>query len=102
MEMADLLRQQLLCVRFWCIETRVYSEPQRSMEALKKHFDLLASRVHHGDGDFEEAVFVDSANVVLADYTLLRKDFPHLASASDATIDAWILSQCASMTIGTS
>ena len=40
-----------------------------------------------------------SARVMLADYELLRADFPRLRSAYDVDIDAWLLSQAALISV---
>lgn len=48
----------------------------------------------------EQAVRIPGARVVLADYGLLRKDFPRLRTMAEAEIDAWILDHAAFLATG--
>lgn len=47
---------------------------------------------------FEKFVQVLGAKVVVADYTLIRQDFPHLRSMSNFQIDHWLIENAAWMT----
>ena len=49
-------------------------------------------------GLLESATRVKTAQILIADYELIKKDFPALATKSDAQIDRWLLAQTAYFT----
>lgn len=49
----------------------------------------------HSGSQAEEVVRLQNAKVVMADYELIRKDFPHVAHMAEHEIDEWLLNQTA-------
>ena len=49
----------------------------------------------HSGSEAEEVVKLSQARVVMADYDLIRKDFPHVAHMAEHEIDEWLINQTA-------
>lgn len=62
-------------------------EPERTVEAV------------HIDSKTEKVVRLKEARIVIADYELIRRDFPHIKDLSNPEIDDWILNQVAFVSI---
>lgn len=61
----------------------------RVIEPEKKMIDV------HEKAIFEEVVKLKDARIVMADYDLIKRDFPQIRDMSNPEIDEWILNQVA-------
>eukprot|EP00930_Biecheleria_cincta_P029584 TRINITY_DN20556_c0_g3_i1.p1 TRINITY_DN20556_c0_g3~~TRINITY_DN20556_c0_g3_i1.p1 ORF type:complete len:619 (+),score=134.64 TRINITY_DN20556_c0_g3_i1:38-1894(+) len=73
------------------------SRPSELAEPLD---NMAGSSMHDFDGLEDGFARLKTASVLMADYSLLRNDFPELALLADSDVDEWLLSNAAFISEG--
>lgn len=83
---------KLLIVLLFLMQQSVLAQALKSFVGRNITPLRSAKEVHPGS-QVEQVLRLKSPQIVIADYQLLRRDFPHLEKLSDPEIDKWLLKE---------